>query len=388
MDIHGMSLLSHLLSAAFVVAWLVRLGLAVSRWVRRAWLHRLPTGLRISRYPPGLEGWEEAAVSLSGALFGWVLISWIGNLFVQEWLLLILPALALLCSELNLSKRDAAILAVYALITGLRDQREAGKDFFDRLARIVDGLPPGEVQRACRESLQRRRSGMPVDRSCQPLRRINPVLDEMVFTLGFSGWQAGLAFDAALDRLERRVGTRWDRLSRWMALREQIQPFLWFGQAAILTALLDLVVAGFQELPLAWASRAVLGWVGLGCLLAAGVLYLAHNQAWLRRPVIAVLLIGSLVPLWHSARLPRLYELRVDSITLFNASDHRTNKGQNITQARYLDASSSSANPENRADGNNSSMSKTSSADPGAQEAGSKILPRSYPALKGPPWAK
>ncbi len=316
MEIHPLHLLSYFFAIAFVMAWLARLGLDFYYWSRKAGLYRLLAGQRISLKPVRDSlPWSDFLVSVSGLLFGWVVISWIEAWFVREWLLLILPALAIFFNELQLTKKDISLLAVYALIAGLYDQREAGQDFFERLTKVVDELPPGEIQTACRESIQRRRSGLPVDRSCQALSGLHPILDELVFTLRLTAWQASPAFDLALERLTQRAGRQWDHISRWMVFREQIQPFLKFCQMAILAALIYLVVAGIPAITLAWPSYEVIAWIGLGCVLAAGLLYVAHNCVWLRRVVVSALLVASLVPLWQYASLPRLFELQLHSTT-------------------------------------------------------------------------
>jgi hypothetical protein len=144
---------------------------------------------------------------------------------------------------------------------------------------------------------------------------LQPFLDELVFTLRLTDWQASPAFDIGLERLIRRAGKQWDRVSRSMVFREQILPFPLFGQAAILAALAALVIEDIPAFTLTWPSYAVIGWIGLGWLLAAGVLYAAHNCAWLQRFVGAGLLIASLVPLWQFASLPRLFELQLHSVT-------------------------------------------------------------------------
>jgi hypothetical protein len=101
--------------------------------------------------------WNNLLLSVSGLLFGWVLIPWIEAWFVREWLLLILPALAIFCNELQLTKIDISMLVVYALITGLHELRETGQDFFERLIKV--GWPAsGEIQAAV-GIFQRRRSG-------------------------------------------------------------------------------------------------------------------------------------------------------------------------------------------------------------------------------------
>ena len=109
--------------------------------------------------------WNIILLSISGAVFGWSVISWIGAWFVREWLLLILTGFAILINDLRLSTKDVNLFSVMALIAGLHEQREVGPDLFERLAGIVDGLPPGDVQKAVREAIQRRRSGLTVE-SC------------------------------------------------------------------------------------------------------------------------------------------------------------------------------------------------------------------------------
>ncbi len=316
MEIRSLYLLSYFVALAFLMAWLARLGLNFYHWSRKAGLYRLLAGQRISLKPlrDNLP-WNNLLLSVSGLLFGFVVISWIGAWFVHEWLLLILPAMAILCNELQLTKKDISLLTVFTLTSGLRDQREAGQDFFERLIKVVEGLPPGKIQVACRESIQRRRSGLPVDRSCQALSAFHPILDELVFTLRLAGWQASPAFDLALGRLAQRAGKKWDRISQWMVFREQAQPFLQFSQMGILAALLYLVVEGIPAFTIAWPSYDVIAWIGLGFILAAGIIYAAHQRAWLRRLVGSVLLVASLMPLWQYASLPRLFELQLLSAT-------------------------------------------------------------------------
>jgi len=339
MDIRSLYLLSYFFAIAFVMTWLARLGLNFYHWSRKAGLYRLLAGQRISLKPlrDNLP-WNNLLLSVSGLLFGWVVISWAGAWFVRDWLLLILPALAILCIELQLTKTKISLLAVCALIAGLRDQREAGLDFFERLARVVDGLPPGDVHMAVRESIQRRRSGLPVDRSCQALSGLHPILDELVFTLRLTGWQASPALDLALEHLVQRAGRQWDRLSLWMVSREQIQPFLQFSQMAILAGLLYLVVEGIPAFTIAWPSYDVIAWIGLGCVLAAGMLYAVHHRAWLRRLVGSALLIASIVPLWQYASLPCLFELQLHSTT------HITER-VSVKQAGWEAVQGSTVNP-------------------------------------------
>lgn len=349
MEIRSLYMLSYFLAPAFLIAWLARLGFNFYHWSRKAGLYRLLAGQRISLKPlrDNLP-WNNLLLSISGLLFGWVVTSWIEAWFVREWLLLILPALAILYIELQLTKKDISLLAVYALCAGLHDQRETSQDFFERLIKVVDGMPPGEIQAACRESIQRRRSGLPVDRSCGALSRLHPILGELVFTLRLTGWQASPAFDLALERLAQRAGKKWDRISRWVVFREQAQPCLQFSLMAILAALLYLVVEGVPAFTLAWPSYDVIAWIGLGCILAAGMLYAAHQRAWLLRLVGSALLIASLLPLWQYASLPRLFELKLHSATHISQRVSDKLAGWEAVQAPTTNSKFLDTNPENQ----------------------------------------
>ena len=99
MEIRSLYLFSYFFAVAFMMARLARSGLDFYYWSRKAGLYRLLAGQRISLKPLGENlPWNNLLLSVSGLLFGWVVISWIGAWFVREWLLLILPALAILCN--------------------------------------------------------------------------------------------------------------------------------------------------------------------------------------------------------------------------------------------------------------------------------------------------
>lgn len=360
MEIRPLYLLSFFLAVANVMAWLARLSLAFYHWARRVGLSRLLVGQRISLNPFRQNlPWNGILLAVSGAVFGWVVISWAGAWFVREWLLLILPGLGILSNELRLSKKDFYLLAVMALIAGLHDQRDVGLDVFERLASVVDGLPPGEVQKAAREVLQRRRSGLTVEQCCQALNGLHPLFDELVFTLRLAGWQASPAFDLALERLGQRAGKQWDRVSRSMVFRDQIQPLLQFGQAAILAALAALVIADIPAFTHIWPSYIVLGWIGLECILTAGVLYVAGSRAWLRRLLGAALIIASLLPLWQYGSLPRLFDLQFHSAT--RLSEGASNKWVEWQPARVtgIDPTNSNTALETQTDNKPSSTRPT-----------------------------
>jgi hypothetical protein len=338
MEFRSLYLISYFAAVAFLLAWLARLAVAFYWWLRRIGFRRFFAARRIALRRPGQNSsWSNILLAVSGVMFGTVVISWAGDWFVSEWLLLILPGLALLSHELLLTKKDLDVFAILALFAGLHDQREIGPDLFERLAKVVDGLPAGDVQKAAREALQRRRSGQAVEQCCQAFSGLHPLLDELVFTLHLAGGQASPAFDLALERLTRRAGRQWDRVSRSLVFREHIQPFVTFSQAALLAALAGLVIADIPALMVAWPSYAVIGWIWIGCLLVAGVLYAAGSRPWLRRVLGAALVLASLLPLWQYANLPRLYELQLQSVTYSSAADPNKQVGGQVVRKSGLE---------------------------------------------------
>jgi hypothetical protein len=322
MEFRPLYLISYFAAIAFLLAWLAGLAVAFYWWSRKDGLRRFFAGPRIALRHPGQNSpWNNILLAISGAVFGTVVISWVGDWSVREWLLLILTGLAILCHELLLTKKDLDLLAILALLASLYDQREIGPDLFERLVKVVDGLPVGEVQKAAREVLQRRRSGQSVEQCCQAFSGLHPLLDELVFTLHLAGGQASPAFDLALERLTRRAARQWDRISRSLVFRENIKPFVTFSQAALLAVLAVLLVEDIPALKVAWPSYAVISWIGVGCILVAGVLYAAGSRPWLRRVLGAALMLASLLPLWQSASLPGLYELQLQSVTYSSTAD-------------------------------------------------------------------
>jgi hypothetical protein len=329
MEFRALYLLSYFIACAYVTAWLARLGSGAYEWLRKGGLVRLMEGQKTSLNPiKNILTWNNTLLCMSGAIFGWSVISWIGAWFVREWLLLILTGSAILINDLRLSTKEINLFSVMALITGLHKEKNISPDLFERFAGILDGLPPGDVQKSVREVIQRRRSGSTVGGSFQVLNGLHPLLNELVFTLRLAGWRTSPAFDLALERLSQRAGRKWDRLSRSMAFREQIRPLLQFGQAAILAALFDLVIEDISSFTFAWPSYAIIFWIGLGLLLAALVLYAAFHHAWLRRFLGVGLLIASMIPFWRHANLPRLFELQVNSVSHWSGtvSRHKVDK--------------------------------------------------------------
>ena len=91
MEFHPLYLLSYFIACAYLAAWLARLVTGVHEWSRKAGLIRLFAGQKISLSPiKSRLPWNIILLSISGAVFGWSVISWVGAWFVREWLLLIL----------------------------------------------------------------------------------------------------------------------------------------------------------------------------------------------------------------------------------------------------------------------------------------------------------
>jgi hypothetical protein len=315
MDIHPLHLISYLVAVAYLVAWLVYGMRRFSGWVRKAGFIRNLVGKKCSLNPPAQNlPWKDILLAVCGMCLGWALTSWIGALFVKDWLLLFLCGFGVLSQELRPSKRELNLLPVMALIAGLHDQHKEGMDLFDRLSVVVDGLPPGEVQKAVREALQRRRSGFTIEQCCGVLKGLSPFLDELIYTLRLSVWQTVPAFDLALERLRERAGRQWDRTSKALLFKEKVRPLQQFCWSLILGALTFLVIDGRLPFMLVWPSFAVIGCIGLGCVVAAGLLTVGLTQPWLNRILGTAILAASLLPLLLFASPPRLAEIQVHRV--------------------------------------------------------------------------
>jgi hypothetical protein len=316
MQIHPLHLISYLVAVASLIAWLTYLIHELFVWVRKAGFSRRLGGKILSPNLPEQDlPWKGILLAVSGACFGWFLTSWVGAWIEKDWLLLCLSGLGVLSFELWSTKRESHLLPIMALITGLHEQAKDELDLFERLARVVEGLPAGEVQKAVREALQRRRSGLTVEQCFKVLKGLNPFLDELVYTLRWSGWQACPAFDLALERLGERAGKQWDRTSQALLFKEKMQPLRQFGQPFLYAALTFLVVDGLPSFMLAWPSIVVVGWIGFGCAVTAGLFYAGLTRPWLNRFLGAVILAASLVALVQFASPPRLVEFQINEVT-------------------------------------------------------------------------
>ena len=116
------------------------------------------------------------------------------------------------------------LLAVVVLLDQVRVYSESESDLFEVLSKMVQELPEGEVQKALREALHHRRSGLAAEACLAILRGINSYLDEFILTLGCINWQTGPALTLIADRLHQRAARRWDRASRLMLLKDRVWP--------------------------------------------------------------------------------------------------------------------------------------------------------------------
>ena len=99
MEIRPLYLISYFIAAAYLLAWLARFILNFIQWSRKAGLSRLLVGQRIFLNPlRSILPWNSIFLVVSGGILGWSVISWVEAWFVREWLLLILPGLAILKS--------------------------------------------------------------------------------------------------------------------------------------------------------------------------------------------------------------------------------------------------------------------------------------------------
>ena len=95
MDIRPFYLFSYFVAIACLIAWMVRLSVAIYRWSQKAGLGRLSSGQKqslrkLGQYLP----WNKILLFMAGGVFGWSITLQIETWFEREWLLLTLTGLA------------------------------------------------------------------------------------------------------------------------------------------------------------------------------------------------------------------------------------------------------------------------------------------------------
>jgi len=316
MELRLLPLISYVTAAAYLAAWLFHQSWALAAQIRAWVFHRKAAGrvLMLSALRETNDRFGILLKILAAAIGIFIAnraVTWIS----REWLILVLVAAAVLSEEFMPSIKTINFLAVTVLMDRVRVYTESDSDLFDALSRAVQDLPDGEVQRALREALHKRRSGLAARECLEMLRGIDPHLDEFVLTLKHTNFQTGLTLAQVADRLHRRAGRRWDHASRLMLTKEPVWPYLRIVRAAMVAAVIVLSYNGVSLHFTAWPSHITIVWLGLGLIVSGLLLYFALTSSWLRRLLALFLLLFVLSPVLNRTGVQSPWWLQIQTIT-------------------------------------------------------------------------
>jgi len=317
MELWLFPLVAYLASSAYLVGWLL-LQVRALFLKGRAWgLQRHAAGklLSLKSMTRDKSSLREILIVLAGMLLGAVIATLLSELLMKEWLLVIFVLLALLSEEFWTTPRETRLLAVMVLFDRLQAQSKPSQDLFESLVTVVQEIPAGEVQKAVRETVFRRRAGSNIEKSLAAFRRLDPLLDEFVLNLRLAGWEKGPALSLILSRLLQRAGRQWDRTSRILLVKEVARPYIQFGRAALHVGLIILLGRSWMNLPAAWLSHSFLVGIGLAGMGLGLSVTLCLSSPWLRRSLVVLILMAALVPYANSVRVRAPAWLYVETIT-------------------------------------------------------------------------
>lgn len=335
MELRLLPLISYFTAAAYLAAWLFHQSWALVAQIRTWIFHHKAAG-RVLSLSALRETNDRFGILLKilGAAFGIFFANWVVSWISREWLILVLVAAMVLSEEFRPSRKVMNLLEVAVLMDRIRVYSEPESDLFDVFSKAVQDLPEGEVQRALREALHKRRSGLDTEGYLAILRGIDPHLDEFVLTLKHLNRQSGNALAQVADRLQQRAGRRWDRASRFMLTKEHVWPYLRIVRAAIFAAVIVLSYNGVSMHFTAWPSHITVVWLGLGLIAAGLLLYFALTSSWSRRVLAVFLLLLALFPFLNRIGVQSPWWIQIHTVTHVseNLTDLRSSAGSPASQ--------------------------------------------------------
>lgn len=316
MELRLLSLVSYLSSAAYLAGWMIRQVWALFLKAREWWFQRRMAGKVLSLESLGkANGRYEMFLSLAGALFGWVVTFWLSHIFINEFLLITLVVLAIVSEEFQITKKETQSLEVLVLLDRLQTHLETDEDLFECMTKAVQKLPAGDVQKAIREAVLRRRRGAAYGKSIDALRGIDPFLDEFVLSLQPTSWANGPALDLILSHLVQRAGRRWDHTSRMQVIKDQARPYVRFGRAVIISSLALLLLSRLSMLTAVWPGRASIAWMGLSLLALGLLLYISLANPWVRRSLVVLIFLAAVVFGTNTINVQNMPWMQVQTVT-------------------------------------------------------------------------
>jgi hypothetical protein len=315
-------LIAYLGSSAYMVCWVIRLLQTIYPKVR-SWVH--PSRMRLSLKTLGKLGEENGFfVYLIGMLFGGLATLWLMHIFIGEWLLVIFVVLAVLSDEMQVSSTETLLLEVMIFFDRLAAHIENSQDLFEALPIIFQELPEGRVKRGVLEAILRRRSGESFENSLKAMRRINPLLDELILTLQHSGWKYGPGLDIILNRLIERAGQKWDRVSWSLLIKDKSRIYVQFCRSAYITGLWVILIISSSALNHVMPDRAAIVLTILALLGLGFIYFLFLTRQWLRRSLVVSIFIIYLAAYANSLIIPIPAWIQVETVSYQSDSVRNT----------------------------------------------------------------
>lgn len=309
-------LLAYLAAAAYLMIWLI-CQIRVFYQSVRAWrLQQRMAGKVLS-----LKTWNKVGEShyvlnyMAGALFGCLVAYGLIQIFIKEWLLVVLVVLALLSEEFRIGQDETILLEVIVFFDRLAAHLGNDQDLYGTLAKVLQELPAGDVLKGVREAVLRRRSGDCFENSLKAMCGLDPFLDEFVLTLQLSGWQNGLALPLILNRLLARAGRRWDRASKFLLLKDKSRKYAQLGRGALISGLCVILTNSLTAVVDFMPGRNVFVWAGLALLGLGLLLYLLLKSHWLRLSLAVSLFLIALMSYANSLVIPIPSWIQVETIS-------------------------------------------------------------------------
>jgi hypothetical protein len=322
MAIHAFPLIAYLTSAAYLVCWVIRLLQAIYQLVR-SWA--LPRRMMFSLKTWGNVGEENGIyVYFIGILFGGLATLWLIHIFIQEWLLIIFMALAVLIEEMRISSTETLLLEVMIFFDRLAAHNENHQDLFETFPNVIQELPKGRVQKSVLEAVLRRRSGESFENSLKAMLRIDQLLDEFVLTLQHSGWKNGPGLNLILNRLMRRAGRRWDRASWRQLIKDKNRKYVQFSRGALDTGLWVILISSSSALNRVMPDQAAIVLAVLALLGFGFIFFRFLTRQWLRRSLVVSIFIIALVAYANSPIAPIPAWIQVETISHQSGSVRNT----------------------------------------------------------------
>ena len=306
-------LVAYLAAMAYLVGWLISQSLTTYQRVRD-WARQRRMVLSSKAWDRVGEN-KDLLLSLAGAFSGGVIAVWLVQVFIREWLLVAFVVLAVLSEEMRISSKEMQLLDVMVFFNHLDIHAEENQDLFEALAKVIQELPEGSVQKAAREAVLRRRRGDSIEENLKAMRGIDPFLDEFVLTLQLSGWQKGQGLNVILNRLSVRVGRKWDRVSRELLIKDNYHACVLICHGALVAGLWVILISSSSALQLVMPDLAVILLAALAILGLGLIFYLFLTRQWLRRFLVVSIFVLTLVGRSNSLIVPLPSWIQVETIS-------------------------------------------------------------------------